>query len=568
MDENKEITENTLIGNNAADTIQPSAEAVEAVNEAAAGTAQAANGADAGTAQTANGAAAGTAQAAYVFPQGIPQQFVYTGEQPYPYAVAPVRGYGYPGIAFAPVQYIQAPTPDKSFVQLDPTDTRYEAYAAISSAGGNTPFAAAEPSDTASNAAGSSNPFENTQPVKTKKTRKHHMPKFLKVIGAALLFGVVASGVFLGSNYLYSRLRPNDSSTVSVVPSEKNTGSKTKVSLVESTPIISNVSSTATDVSGVVEAVMPSIVSIDCTFDAMGFWGPYQASGAGSGIILRQTDSELLIATNNHVVSNASSINVTFCNGESVSAFAKGTDATADLAVLGISLEDIPDSILKEIKVATLGDSDSIKVGQMVVAIGNALGYGQSTTVGYVSAKDREVTVDNNIMTLLQTDAAINPGNSGGALLNLKGEVIGINSVKYADSSVEGMGFAIPISRATAILDELASKEFLKEEEKGYLGIYMRDISSSMAEDYNMPMGAYVSEFVPGSPAETAGLQIGDIVTAVNTTKVLTATDLRNAVTSYRKGTTVTLTVMRIIDGSYTELKIDVVLVSSADLNE
>ena len=204
----------------------------------------------------------------------------------------------------------------------------------------------------------------------------------------------------------------------------------------------------------------------------------------------------------------------------------------------------------------------------MVVAIGNAMGYGQSTTVGYVSAKDREVTVDNTVMTLLQTDAAINPGNSGGALLNLAGEVIGINSVKYSDESVEGMGFAIPISRAQAILDELASRETLKDSEKGYLGVYIKDVNAEMAAAYNIPVGAYISNFTEESPAVAAGLQVGDIITGINGVTISTSDDLKNAVTSYRVGTQITVTYYRLIDGQYTELNAEVTLIANPGLTE
>ncbi|MBO4505439.1 MAG: trypsin-like peptidase domain-containing protein [Lachnospiraceae bacterium] len=403
-------------------------------------------------------------------------------------------------------------------------------------------------------------------PKKEKKQR--HMPGFLKVILAAALFGIVAAGVFMLTNELYYRINPSasPSSTASsgtIGGHASRTSKTTDANLVASTALITDINSAATDVSPVVESAMPSIVSIDCTFLNTSFFGTYESAGAGSGILLKKTDDELLIATNNHVVANSTSINVTFCDGSTASAVIKGTDAAADLAVISVNLSDLTSETLSAIKIATLGDSESIKVGQMVVAIGNSMGYGQSTTVGYVSAKDRDVTIEGTTMTLLQTDAAINPGNSGGALLNLNGEVIGINSAKYSDESVEGMGFAIPISRAVAILDELAARETLAENEKGYLGVYIKDVTSDMAAAYNIPVGAYVSDFVEGSPAKDGGIQVGDIITAVNGISITTSTDLKNAVTSYRAGTTVKITHYRLIDGQYTELNSDVTLIAN-----
>ena len=403
-------------------------------------------------------------------------------------------------------------------------------------------------------------------PKKVKKQR--HMPTFLKVILAAALFGLVAAGVFVLTNELYYSINPSAapdavSSSGRIAGHASHTTKTTDANVVASTALITDINTAATDVSPVVESAMPSIVSIDCTFLNTSFFGTYESAGAGSGIILRKTDDELLIATNNHVVAKSTSINVTFCDGSTASAVIKGTDATADLAVVAINLNDLTAETMSAIKVATLGDSDSIKVGQMVVAIGNSMGYGQSTTVGYVSAKDRDVTIEGTTMTLLQTDAAINPGNSGGALLNLNGEVIGINSAKYSDESVEGMGFAIPVSRAVAILDELAARETLTENEKGYLGVYINNVSADMAASYNIPVGAYVSNFTEGSPAQAGGIQIGDIITAVNGISITTSDDLRNAVNSYRAGTTVKITHYRLIDGVYTELISDVTLIAN-----
>lgn len=407
------------------------------------------------------------------------------------------------------------------------------------------------------------------EPVRPPKQKKH-LPKFVSVILAAVLFGLVASAVFIGTNKLYYMLYPEAKPTQADevethhnpafnIPGNNdivNDGTDT----VAPSTVLTNIDSSATDVSQVVEDVMPAVVSINCTFYAQSFFGYYETSGAGTGIILKKTDSELLIATNNHVVQDALTINVTFDNGSTASAITKGTDSLADLAVIAVSLSDLEGDTLSKIKVASLGDSDAVKVGQMAIAIGNAMGYGQSTTVGYISAKDREVTVDGKTMTLLQTDAAINPGNSGGALLNLKGEVIGINSVKYASDSVEGMGFAIPISRATDILDELASREILKDEDKGYLGVTIQDISASFAEAYNYPLGVYVADIVEDGAADRAGICAGDIITAINGTNVATSADLKASVTSHKYGTVIQVTYQRRIDGAFTECTVDVTL--------
>ena len=324
---------------------------------------------------------------------------------------------------------------------------------------------------------------------------------------------------------------------------------------------------TVTDASGenkvvtVSENTQPAIVAINSTVTTNNSWGqPYEATGSGSGIIIKQTDSTLLIATNNHVVEGASNIDVVFTDGESVSAKVKGTDSTSDLAVVEVQLSKIKKSTLESIKVATLGDSKDVKVGEMVVAIGNALGYGQSVTVGYISAKGREVTIDNNKMILLQTDAAINPGNSGGALLNLSGEVIGINSAKFASEEVEGIGYAIPISDAVPIINELVDREVLKEEEKGYIGISGTTVTSDMHTSLNYPYGVYVSEVAKDGAAEKAGIKSYDIITKLNGSEISTIEGFKERLNSYRAGTVVEITVQRIENGAYTEKTFKVTL--------
>ena len=406
-----------------------------------------------------------------------------------------------------------------------------------------------------------------TEPVR-KPQKQRHLPKFVSVLLSAVLFGLVAAAVFIGTNKLYDTLNPKEQSSPEEISTHHTPGSNdydgritdNNADTVAASTVLTNIDASVTDVSKVVENVMPTIVSIDCTFYAQSFFGYYETSGAGSGIILKKTDTELLIATNNHVVDSALTINVTFADGKTAPAVIKGTDSLADLAVVAVDLKDLEADTLGKIKVASLGDSDAVKVGQMAIAIGNAMGYGQSTTVGYISAKDREVSVDGKTMTLLQTDAAINPGNSGGALLNLNGEVIGINSVKYASDEVEGMGFAIPISRATAILDELGSREILKDEDKGYLGISIDNISADFAAAYNFPMGVYVTDVVKDGAADKAGICKGDIITAINGTAVATTSDLKASVTSHKYGTTISVTYQRRIDGEFQETTVDVEL--------
>ena len=264
------------------------------------------------------------------------------------------------------------------------------------------------------------------------------------------------------------------------------------------------------------------MVAITCTSieEVQSFWGTqsYQAEGAGSGIIVAQNDTELLIATNNHVVSGAESLSVCFNDDKEqvYEAVIKGTDPNNDLAVVAINLDDISEETMSSIKIATLGDSDTLTVGEQIVAIGNALGYGQSVTSGIVSALDREVTIDNITSSLIQVDAAINPGNSGGALFNMKGELVGINSAKYASEEVEGMGYAIPITKAKDILNELMTRQTrtkVDEDKRGYLGISCLDVSSDVSEMYDLPSGVYVKEVGKGGAAEKAGIQAGDIIT-------------------------------------------------------
>lgn len=326
---------------------------------------------------------------------------------------------------------------------------------------------------------------------------------------------------------------------------------------------------TVTDVSDMVQEVMPSIVSVYNKFtETANYFGQeysQQEESTGSGIIISKTDDELLIVTNNHVVADSDELSVQFIDDTTATANIKGTDSTNDLAVIAVSLDDISDDTMNEIKVATLGDSDDLKVGEPAIAIGNALGYGQSVTTGVISALNREITDDNgNTNTFIQTDAAINPGNSGGALLNSKGEVIGINSSKIGATEVEGMGYAIPISRAIPIIENLmnqTTKTKVSEDEQGYLGIKGVSVTEQIASAYDMPQGVYVAEIIDGGGAADSDLQKGDIITAIDETTVSSMDDLQKQLTYYKAGTEVTLTVKRASgSGKYDEKEIKVTL--------
>lgn len=332
----------------------------------------------------------------------------------------------------------------------------------------------------------------------------------------------------------------------------------------EAVPTIAaaDVQSPVLDVSEVVKRVMPSVVSVNNKYvEKMSFFGQQyssEASSTGSGIIVGQNDTELLLVSNHHVVASAEELTVQFIDGSQVQAQIKGTDEDKDLAVIAVQLDDISDETMEQIAIASLGDSDELTVGEPVIAIGNALGYGQSVTTGVVSALNRPIATseqlsaqeaaDTEINTFIQTDAAINPGNSGGALLNIQGEVIGINSNKIGGSSVEGMGYAIPISDAEPIIEDLMSKETrlkVDEDKKGYLGITGVDVVAEYAEIYGMPQGVYVSSVMEGTGAYEAGLVKGDIITAINGENVESMSQLKEELCYYAAGETVELTIMQ-----------------------
>ena len=394
------------------------------------------------------------------------------------------------------------------------------------------------------------------QNPKAPKPKKGYAKKVALVVGAAVLFGAVGGVTMQGTSYLTGKLLgKNTKSTVGTTKTVSNAKLTTSTSTVTS------------DVSDIVENTLPSIVSITnmSVQEVQNFFGgisQQESEIAGSGIIISYNDSELLVVTNNHVVEGSDTLTVTFNDGNSVEAQIKGTDSARDLAVVAVPLDKISDDTMNAIKVATLGDSDSLKVGEPAIAIGNALGYGQSVTTGIVSATRR--TIDGFDGEYIQTDAAINPGNSGGALLNANGEVIGINSAKINSSAVEGMGFAIPISDASDVIQNLMNKETrskVSDEERGYLGIKGYDVSEEGAQMYNMPTGVYVKEVMSGGGAEKAGLTKGSIITGFEGSSISGMSSLQEQLQYYKAGEEVTLTV-QIPDknGEYTEKDIKVTL--------
>ena len=411
---------------------------------------------------------------------------------------------------------------------------------------------------------------EYRETVQAPRKKNSWARKAAGITAAAVLFGTVAGGVMTGVNYVGARLTGLADITATA-PAE--TEGTTTAQVPETSAASNNGSTTAvstvTDVSSIAEKAMPSLVAINdtMTVEQNNFFGmpqTYQAQSSGSGIIVGQNDTELLIATNNHVVSGATDMKVTFTDSTQVAAAVKGTDSATDLAIIAVKLSDIPSDTMSKIKVATLGNSDNVKVGQQVIAIGNALGYGQSLTVGYISALDREITDENGIQhTYIQTDAAINPGNSGGALLDLNGNVIGINAAKNASTEVEGMGFAIPISKAQEILNNLMTKktrEAVDESAQGCLGIQGTNIDANASKEYGMPVGIYVYKIVEGGAAANSDLKEKDIITKFDGQSVTNMEELKQMLTYYKGGSTVDLTVQSLVNGAYVEHDVQITL--------
>ncbi|WP_075759432.1 S1C family serine protease [Anaerostipes sp. 494a] len=397
---------------------------------------------------------------------------------------------------------------------------------------------------------------EKTEEKKTKKSKESKDGKWwLRICASAVAFGLIAGLVMQGVMFGFSKAGVGSTGTQLATTKTSSSSS----------------SSSSNDLSSVSENVMPSIVSITGKFESttQGWFGREQSSeteGVGSGIIIGKQNGKLLIVTNNHVVEDAKSLSVGFVDDESASAAIRGTDSDADLAVVEVNVKDMKSSTLKKIAIITLGDSDKLKTGEQAIAIGNALGYGQSVTGGYISALNREVQLTDKTMTLLQTDAAINPGNSGGALLNSKGELIGINTVKYSSEDVEGMGYAIPINTAKPIIDQLIKNEAIDESEQAYLGISGQTIDSSMGSQFDMPSGVYVQQVVQGSPAQKAGISAGDVIVKIAGKSVSTMDGLKDKISNMKAGTSVKIEIKRQNQmGTYKTQTVTVTLGKKAD---
>ena len=417
--------------------------------------------------------------------------------------------------------------------------------------------------------------FENNKKNGSRKNRRRNT--FIKKAGAlamsAVLFGGLAAGTFQGVNTLIAANTQSSSQSASA-----------QTSLLKASQTSSDSGTSATgslDVSDIASAAMPSIVSITnrSVQEVQNYFNLYgynyqqpqlqETESCGSGIIIGQNDTELLIVTNYHVVENADTLSVSFIDNQTCEASIKGTDSDNDLAVIAVSLENIPQDTLSNISAAVIGDSDSLKVGEQVVAIGNALGYGQSVTTGIVSATNRTLTTssddgtDGTTSTYIQTDAAINPGNSGGALLNMDGEVIGINTAKLSSTEIEGMGYAIPISRVQDIIENLmneTTKVKVDESNQGAIGVSCRDISSDIAQAYQIPQGVYIGSVSADSPAAAAGITAGSILTKFDGTSVSSVSELQNLLQYYAAGTQVEITVMVPDQGTYAEKTVTVTL--------
>lgn len=432
-------------------------------------------------------------------------------------------------------------------------------------------------------------------PSEHRRNQNSFQKKAGTTIALAVIFGLVAAVVFQAANFAADRFLNTGKSSVQIKTIDS-------VNLQETASDDSTADKVLSDsengtVAAVAQASMPSVVAITTVSvqEIPSFFGyssrQYKSASTGSGIIVGDNDDELLIATNNHVVDGATTLSVCFIgddvanaetetvnagdNGDlnvedAVSAKIKGTDADNDLAVVAVKKSDIPEDTLNQIKIAQIGSSDDLAVGQQVVAIGNALGYGQSVTSGWISALNRTISTDDgmNSTGLIQTDAAINPGNSGGALLNMKGELIGINSAKYADSAVEGMGYAIPISKAKPILEELMNRETREKvdsNKKGYLGVSLANLTTEAIEMYNMPTGAFVRNVENDSPAQEAGICKGDIIVKFDGQKVSDGDDLLDKLQYYKSGEKIEAVIARATNGEYEENTVELTLGTRPD---
>ena len=412
------------------------------------------------------------------------------------------------------------------------------------------------------------NQYAQSDGGKKKKENSSYFKKMLICVSLGLFFGICAGIVFyaVAAATGMTNQEAREAETVTsqaavgdVLEKAEETVSNTAEYIDGSIDKTETVNAVVSDVSEVVSAVMPAVVSINNTYtETMSYFGQAmtnEAVASGSGIIVGKNDTELLIVTNYHVVEGADSLSVQFVEGSEMEVSIKGTDAEMDLAILAVPLENILNSTLDQIAIATLGDSNDLKVGEPAIAIGNSLGYGQSVTTGVISALNRDMELsDGSTGTFIQTDAAINPGNSGGALLNMKGEVIGINSNKIGGSVIEGMGYAIPISAAGPIIADLMLRETknkVAEDERGYLGISGISVTSDMSDTYGMPEGVYILQVYDGTVAAAAGLQRGDIIISFDGVKVTSMDELQRLLEYYAKGDTVDMTVMTVGNGGY-----------------
>ena len=418
----------------------------------------------------------------------------------------------------------------------------------------------------------SGTPNHESRKPKTKKPMTMGK-KWAVVVSMALVFGLIAGGTMFGVNTVGNLITGAGRSNVQLAQTSTTSSSGTSSSSDSGSGTVTEVAANA----------MPSLVTISTmTVEEMQtFFGgtqQYEVEGAGTGVIVGENDTELLIATNYHVVEGANSLSVGFIDETSVEAEIKGTDVNNDLAVVAVKLSDIPDDTMNQIKIATIGDSDELQLGDQVVAIGNALGYGQSVTSGYVSALDRDLTLEDANGTtitstgLIQTDAAINSGNSGGALLNMRGELVGINEAKSSSSSsgasVDNIGFAIPINKAQDSLQEMMNQETrerVDESEASYIGIQGQDVSTQISELYGIPSGVVIAEVVQGSPADEAGLERGDILTALDGRSITSMTQLQDVLQYYAAGETVDLTIQRSGENGYEEQTLSITLGSAQD---
>lgn len=421
---------------------------------------------------------------------------------------------------------------------------------------------------------------QNNTPMEPKKPHgknNKNAAKWAKKIGAvalsAVLFGGVAGGVFTGVTYATGATAKAKATQTESDSSQQTTTTKLQTATA-STSTASSTSSGSMDVTSIVQSAMPSIVAITnkSVQEVQNYFNMFSRGGGtqeqevesqGSGIIIGQNDSELLIATNNHVVEGADTLSVCFADDNACEATVKGTDSDNDLAVIAVKLSDISDDTMSQIKIAEIGDSNQLQVGEQVVAIGNALGYGQSVTTGIVSAVNRQLEDSNSENGFIQTDAAINPGNSGGALLNMQGQVIGINSAKLASTEVEGMGYAIPVSTASPIFEDLMNRQTrtkVSSDQAAALGIKGQTVDSSIAEAYGIPQGVYVAEIEQGSAAEKAGITAGSVITKFDDTTIESMDDLKSCLEYYAAGETVDLVVKIADNGSYVEKTLTITL--------